>query len=133
MDAWTSAVAAIALMAITAPLVIKKLRKQDPERQQKLVAERREVIADVERLLGGIATALDAGETVRVGAGSSQHEEVARLRQRVRAAFPLSVSSAFDREIGYELNRAGVFALTAVQLRQRRTSAEQVLREAVEG
>lgn len=130
METWTILAAACVVAAIVTPVLIKALGKRDPAKLERDRQRQRELLTRVDDLLGGVSRAVRDGGAVAIGAGSPIHDEMAKLRVELRQAFTFSAASEFDREIGFELNRAGVLQIPPDALDARIQRAMQALRNA---
>jgi len=130
METWTIIAAASVLAAIVTPVLIKTFGKRDPAKLERDRQRQGEILARVDALLGGVARTVRDGGAVPIGAGSPIHDEMAKLRVELRQAFTFSAASEFDREIGFELNRAGVLQIAPDALDARIQRAMKALRNA---
>jgi hypothetical protein len=131
MDTWMIAAGALAVLAVGAPLLMKMLKTRDPAKVERERREQREVLEQVTTLLASVSQTVRQNEAVAIGAGSPVHDQMVQLRRRIRELFTLSAASEFDREIGFELNRAGVLKMTPEVLDGRIERAIQALRNAL--
>lgn len=133
METWTIIAAACVLAALATPLLIKTFGKPDPAQRERDRERQHELLARIGELLGGLSQTVRSGRPVPIGVGSPIHDEMAKLRPEIRQAFTFSAASEFDREIGFELNRAGVLQISPDALDARIHRALQALRNAQVG
>jgi hypothetical protein len=131
MDVWIWIGVATVVLAVGAPLLMKVLNRRDPAKVEEERREQREVLAEAQRLLDGVARTLRDGGQVVTGPGSPVFDELSALRTRIRKHFTLSAASEFDREIGFELNRPGGLALPPGAVEMRIEQALRALRNAL--
>lgn len=131
MDVWIWIGVATVVLAVGAPLLMKVLNRRDPAKVEEERREQREVLAEAQRLLDGVARTLRDGGQVVTGPGSPVFDELSVLRTRIRKHFTLSAASEFDREIGFELNRPGGLALPPGAVEMRIEQALRALRNAL--
>lgn len=130
MENWMIIAAASVVVAIAAPLLVKTLGKRDPATLERERVRQRELLAQIGEILDGVAQTVREGKAVPIGVGSPVHDEMAKLRGEIRQTFTFSAASEFDREIGFELNRAGTLQIGPDALEARIQRAMQALRNA---
>lgn len=133
METWIAITAGTVVLAVGVPLLMRVLNKRDPAQLEQERLEQAAILAELAALLGGISQTVKDGGTVAIGAGSAANDQMTQLRRRIRRVFTLSAASEFDREIGFELSRAGVLQLTPEALDTRIERATRALRNALSG
>jgi hypothetical protein len=116
MDGWIFVAGAVALVALGAPLVKKRMSKRESvEDRDERRKRQRAVVEELDHTLSPLLGEGTSGP-IRIGPGSEMNDAYLVVRRKIRDEFRSSTGMHFDREFGYSLNRPGTVVPATPQL-----------------